>query len=869
MRLLLLPLTAFLCLTNGLSPGRIQFSPTQYSATNQWGSIYLVLQRALGSDGPAAVFLNTNNGSALSGIDFIPLQNRSVSWVDTNWASVQIPIAFISRVLTQDLTFSVTMTPTDNTTTIYTPMATAFITIQAANLYPGDLCFTTPTINVTIPPLTLPTTPISVSVPVGRFNGSYGSIQVQYALAPIANLPPSSIPADGIDFKIPSTLWGNYLLWQDGDNTTKSIVLNVFNIALYRNTKQLAFSLYFPTGGSKVLIPSTAIINIVGNIQDAPTGVLLLQAPCFPSCPANTYTIQEGGAVRVFVQRQNGTFGSVSVQYSVLPDPSTNTQANVDIIPISGTLSWVDGDTSSQFFVVQTKRSSNPKKQAVIKIYQPTGGATILPIAASSVLVINSMPAPLNLGGEVDFIVKSGIQLSLSKMPLASDQVFQIEIDKYQSGIESSKTLVVNMPGNITFIVRRARGSLGAASVYVQTISQTSIAGVDYVAVGQLLLWADGDTRDIPVDVTILSPPYTNFNGMSTVPKTLSIALTNPSTVILGSFSQYLVLLKGTQQVPSLVGFTLDMTAKLLILQYSFPVLAATANVALLTLQSSVQQGTSYTLTSNSIVIADADPAIVRISLHPIDRNGIENQVGLAQATATTFITYSPGFVQYPIFNCASTAVNGCVVPPLPAQQPYSATNFNSDTLSPTLVRFVFDGQYLLLRFSKVIDPQTILMNQIRLCDSNTFLSCATLSTSSYIVQGTRSGGPNTLLPSSPGDGTLITIFVGPADQALIKSTGSGLIGVAATSTFIIVSNQIQDIFRHPLLPPFAIGAGIAPDCSPCPTNSYASQRCSDISSRICTPCTVCPFDYHEKNACTPTRDRICQRIYIILANNS
>ncbi|OQR83412.1 hypothetical protein ACHHYP_14740 [Achlya hypogyna] len=838
--------------TDGLSPGQIQFSPTSYAATNQWGSAFV---RALGSDGPAAVFLNTVDGSAVAGVDFVPLVNASVAWAAGEWAPVQVPVAFKARVLAQDVVFSVALTPADGATQVTPAFTTATITIQAMNPYPGDLGFADAAIDVAIPPLLSPSTPFPVFVPVQRLHGSFGNVQVQFALVPVANLSVAQVAVAGVDFALPA---GNVLFWTDGDAAPKVIALSFFNSAPYRPPRTLTLALQLPVGGAVLAAPSTVRVTLLGTIQDAPAGVLQLSAPCFASCAASTYTVQEGGAVRVFVQRLNGTVGVVSVQIAAVPDPSTSTIAGIDFVPQQGTLTWQDGDGAAQSFVVATQKSVNTNKRAVLRLLAPTGGSRLSATAATSLIVVTPTPTPPQLGGEVDFAIVSLEQASLTAMPLSSDQLLQPEVATYQSGIGTSSPLVLRAPGVHTFTVRRARGRAGAASVVVQTVSHTATPGVDYIGVSQLLSWADGDSRDIAVPVTILAPTYAAFSGQATPPRSFSMVLSNPSNVVLGSFSEYLVLLQGTQQVPVLTGVQLDMTTHLLTLQFSAPVTASTANVAAVMVQASaLQSAPIYALSASAAVVPSADATLVVIQLAPVDVNAIENRAGLATSAATTYVSFSSGFVRYPIFGCSSTTINACIVSPLPAQTPFPATSFVVDAIAPSLIRFTFDGQYLLLRFTKVVDVQTVLPSAVRLCDSAVLTSCTTLTDASYVVTGT-----NTLLPPVPSDGTLVTIFVGPRDQTAIQATGSGQIGVSPASTFVVLNNQIQDPFQHTIVPPFSMGALLMPDCSACPVNSYASSRCSDVASRVCMPCTVCGPDHYAKTACTTSRDTVCQQQY-------
>lgn len=86
----LLLLVGFLVLFEALrgadaaANGRFQFTQAVYSTTEDFGVAYITVQRSLGSDGRAAVYVSTipGVGTAVAGRDYKPLFNVSLVWQD-------------------------------------------------------------------------------------------------------------------------------------------------------------------------------------------------------------------------------------------------------------------------------------------------------------------------------------------------------------------------------------------------------------------------------------------------------------------------------------------------------------------------------------------------------------------------------------------------------------------------------------------------------------------------------------------------------------------------------------------------------------------------------------------------------------------
>jgi sugar lactone lactonase YvrE len=84
---------------------------------------------------------------------------------------------------------------------------------------------------------------------------------------------------------------------------------------------------------------------------------------------------EEGGMVRAYVHRANGSQGAVSVSYRTGNGSAT---AGKDFALTSGTLHWADGDTQAKQIAVQTLEDSAAEgdERFLIQLSNPTGGVT-------------------------------------------------------------------------------------------------------------------------------------------------------------------------------------------------------------------------------------------------------------------------------------------------------------------------------------------------------------------------------------------------------------------------------------------------------------------------------------------------------------
>lgn len=100
----------------------------------------------------------------------------------------------------------------------------------------------------------------------------------------------------------------------------------------------------------------------------------------------STYTVAEnGGTVRVYVSRTNGSTGAVGVDYAT--GEGTASQG-VDYTSTSGTLNWADGNADDKYFDVTIIDNSeiNSNKYFTVGLSNATGGASIGSLATVTIV---------------------------------------------------------------------------------------------------------------------------------------------------------------------------------------------------------------------------------------------------------------------------------------------------------------------------------------------------------------------------------------------------------------------------------------------------------------------------------------------------
>jgi hypothetical protein len=116
--------------------------------------------------------------------------------------------------------------------------------------------------------------------------------------------------------------------------------------------------------------------DFLADLPRADAGVIRFSATAVDIAEGSPET---GNAVVVTVLREGGSSGAISVAYKMTGDTASS---GVDFVAHSGTLTWVDGDSSSRSIVIDVvgDGATEGTESLVVSLAGPTGGAVVDPV---------------------------------------------------------------------------------------------------------------------------------------------------------------------------------------------------------------------------------------------------------------------------------------------------------------------------------------------------------------------------------------------------------------------------------------------------------------------------------------------------------
>jgi len=215
-------------------------------------------------------------------------------------------------------------------------------------------------------------------------SGGAGPVTVDYLIGDTG-----STATSGSDYQVTAQAASGTLMWADGDTSSRTLTIDIIDDTdPAEGDETIELTLSAPTGGAS-LGTSSATLTILDN--DAPGTLQFAQT--------NQTADENAGTATITVNRTNGTSGTVTVAYTVTGGSAT---ADVDygtIQPISGTLTFQDGETAATITVPVLNDSEEETLETVnFSLSSPSGGAS-LGGRDSMVLVIIDDDSPLTIGG--------------------------------------------------------------------------------------------------------------------------------------------------------------------------------------------------------------------------------------------------------------------------------------------------------------------------------------------------------------------------------------------------------------------------------------------------------------------------------------
>ncbi len=584
------------------SRGTIGLTTANVSVVEDASPAVIELSRTGGSDGAVSVLVNTTDGTALAGSDYVAINNQLVSWADGESGVRTVNVSVINDFIDEGVGETLTINLDGVTGGASLGRSSATLTITDP-LDPGVVLLADS--NVSVDENAGPAV-----IRLVRSVGSDGEVSV------LVNTFDGTATA-GSDYTSINDL---RVSWADGEIGTRTVNVTVNNDGIVESGGEtVTLSLSGGTGGVVVGAATTTL-----TINDPPArGTISMRAD-------NVSIVENAGPAIIELERTSGTDGPVSVLVSTTNGSAT---AGSDYTSVSQRVSWADGESGIRTVNVSisndgvdegsgetltlnlsgvTGGAALGRTSTTLTITDPPNPGSIGLVAANVSVVEDAGPAAIQLSrtggsdGAVSVLVntangtasagsdytaisnqlvswadgESGIRtVNVSIIDDAVDEGSGETLTLNLSGVtggaalgRTSTTLTITDPPNLGSIglvaanvsvvedagpaaiqLSRTGGSDGAVSVLVNTANGTASAGSDYTAISnQLVSWADGESGIRTVNVSIIDDGVDEGSG-----ETLTLNLSGVSGgAALGRTSTTLTITDPPN--PGSIGFIAD-----------------------------------------------------------------------------------------------------------------------------------------------------------------------------------------------------------------------------------------------------------------------------------------------------------------------
>jgi hypothetical protein len=278
----------------------------------------------------------------------------------------------------------------------------------------------------------------SATVTVRRVNGSFGEVSVDFSTVDRTAIA-------SVDYEHVS----GTLTFADGQDS-QTIEIAIIDDSDYEGNEYFAIELSNAQGGADLSFSSTAFLDIRENDPAPPAGVLQFSS-------TSNSTVENSGSVFVTVNRVDGSFGEVSVDYYTVDSSAV---AGEDYEVASGTLNFISGEVSRTFEVKLLNDDTYEGDEAFsVALSNVKGGASLGAALSAQIDISEDDPVP-------------------------ASGVFQFSAVRYNAKENDSSVFVT---------VNRIDGSFGEASVDYSTTDATASVGQDYRSTSGTLNFANGE----------------------------------------------------------------------------------------------------------------------------------------------------------------------------------------------------------------------------------------------------------------------------------------------------------------------------------------------------------------------------------------
>jgi hypothetical protein len=347
--------------------GTVQLKAMTPSVSESAGTVNIAVTRTGGSTGAVSVAVATESGSAVAGLDFVPM-STTVQFADGDAADKIVAIPLVNDGIPEGTEiFKVSMTSAANpfapsiTVTIVDEDLAGTLELSSATYSAGEGSG-------------------SIAINVTRTAGSAGPASVT-----VSTRDGSALATQDYDATTTTVTFA------DGDVAPKSATIPITNDALAEPDETFEVTLSNASGASLGTV-TNATVTIPANDQPVPPpangqpGILQLSSAA--------YAVDESsGNLIVTVARIGGTSGAVGATLTISADTAV---AGQDYVGTSSVVSFGSGDAASRIVAIPivNDTTAEPAESFTVTLSAPTGGATLgAPFAAVASIRDNDPPA--------------------------------------------------------------------------------------------------------------------------------------------------------------------------------------------------------------------------------------------------------------------------------------------------------------------------------------------------------------------------------------------------------------------------------------------------------------------------------------------
>lgn len=363
--------TATVTIQDSTSFGALQFKTASTQYSEDAGTVNIAVERRGGSDGAVSVdyTVGASTDTAANNTDY-KATNGTLKWANGDSGAKNISLNILRDELQEnDEIVSISLQNPKGNADLGNTNNTK-ITISDATSF-GNISFTTDEINTR-------EDVGSVAIKVTRSGGSDGAVSVR-----VKSGSTNDTATAGSDY----TALNDVIQWANGESGEKTLTLKISEDDEVDASETLSLNLSEVGGGALLGSPTSMTVEIENTTLPKFGGI------GFTTAVSNAF--EGAGAIKINVQRDGGSDGTVSVQYKIgIDSDSAEEGTDYSTLQRSGELRWEDKSNATQTIDISILADAlnEDNETLTISLSSPTGGATLSANTVHTISIQNALP---------------------------------------------------------------------------------------------------------------------------------------------------------------------------------------------------------------------------------------------------------------------------------------------------------------------------------------------------------------------------------------------------------------------------------------------------------------------------------------------